>query len=156
MGWLSDKIHRRKMPMFVGAFGALMMVIIMMYCPGLKIHTVYFLLFMLGFFYSSQAVVFALARELSPKHAAGTAMAFTNMLVMLGGMLVQPLVGWLLDFSVKHRLPSVHVNLAHMTKHAHTIYTAVDYQFALQVIPVGILIACIITYFLKETYARAV
>ena len=35
------------------------------------------------------------------------------------------------------------------------LYTAADYQFALSIVPLGIIIAAILTFFLKETYANA-
>jgi hypothetical protein len=35
------------------------------------------------------------------------------------------------------------------------LYTVSDYQFALALIPVGIFIAAILTFFLKETHAHA-
>jgi len=35
------------------------------------------------------------------------------------------------------------------------LYSVDDYQFALSVIPLGILIAAILTFFLKETHAHA-
>ena len=35
----------------------------------------------------------------------------------------------------------------------HQLYTAADYQFALSIIPAGIILAAILTFFLKETYA---
>ncbi len=35
------------------------------------------------------------------------------------------------------------------------MYTANDYQFALSIIPIGIIIAALLTFFIKETYANA-
>jgi MFS family permease len=150
MGYISDKLHRRKVPMLIGASGAAIVVMIILYIPDLSTHQINALMFVLGMFYSSQAIVFAVGRELSPREAAGTAMAMTNMIVMLGGMFIQPLVGWMLDWSIKMRLPAID-----FTNKVQQLYTADDFQFALSVIPVGILIAAILTFFLKETHAHA-
>ena len=107
---------------------------------------------MLGVFYSSQCIVFAVGRELSPAEASGTAMAMVNMIVMLGAMLLQPFVGHLLDCSLKMH-ESVNV-LQHISvDKLQQLYTPVDYQFALSVVPIGIILAIILTFFLKETYA---
>lgn len=152
MGTLSDRLHRRKLPMALGALGALLMVMAVMYIPNLSETQIFVFLFFLGVFYSSQAIVFAVGRELAPYHAAGTAMAFTNMIVMLGGMFIQPLVGVLLDWQVKQRIPEVITKLQPKETLA-TLYTGHDYQFALTVVPIGILIALILTFVLKETYA---
>ena len=153
MGLLSDKLHRRKTPMLIGATGATIVMALLLYLPDLTKNGIYCLMFLLGLFYSSQAIVFAVGRELSPREAAGTAMAMTNMIVMLGGMFIQPLVGWLLDMSARLRQPAM--DLGHITaEKVNQIYTASDYQFALSVIPIGILVAALLTFFLRETHAH--
>ncbi|KTD42512.1 major facilitator family transporter [Legionella quateirensis] len=154
MGYISDRLYRRKFPMLIGAGGAAIVMMMILYLPGLNETNIQSLMFLLGLLYSSQAIVFAVGRELSPGEAAGTAMAVTNMIVMLGAMLLQPLVGHLLDFSL-----SAHIGDAAMTGVAvdnlQKMYTVDDYQFALSIIPLGILIAAILTFFLKETHAHA-
>ena len=152
MGFISDKLKRRKPPMLLGASGAGLVMLIVLYWPGLTESQLDVLLFLLGLFYSAQCIVFAVGRELSPTEAGGTAIAMVNMIVMLGAMLLQPFVGHLLDFSLKmHESVS---ELRYVTgDELHQLYTAVDYQFALSVVPLGIIIAAILTFFLKETYA---
>ena len=111
-------------------------------------------MFLLGLLYSAQSIVFAVGRELSPGEAAGTAMAITNMIVMLGAMLLQPLVGRLLDFSlIAHQGDTSATGPA--VDNVLKLYTLGDYQFALSIIPIGIVIAAILTFFLKETHAHA-
>lgn len=152
MGWISDKLARRKLPMILGAAGAAVVMMMILYLPNLDATRIETLMFLLGFLYSSQCIVFAVGRELSPAEAAGTAMAMTNMIVMLGAMICQPLVGFLLNFSL-----STHVSSATLQALSHEgmkkLYTADDYQFALSIIPIGILIAGLLTFFLKETHA---
>lgn len=149
MGYISDRFERRKFPMLIGAAGAMIMMLIILYVPGLTETNVQILMFLLGLLYSAQAIVFAVGRELSPGEAAGTAMAITNMIVMLGAMLLQPLVGHLLDLSLSARTQTVGT----VVENVHKMYTVVDYQFALSIIPLGIFIAVILTFFLRETYA---
>lgn len=154
MGYISDRLARRKFPMLIGATGAAIVMMIILYYPQLNPSSIQYLMFLLGLLYSAQAIVFAVGRELSPGEAAGTAMAVTNMIVMLGAMFLQPLVGKLLDFSV-----STHIGDAAITGTAvnnlQRLYSVDDYQFALSIIPLGILIAAILTFFLKETHAHA-
>lgn len=154
MGYISDKIKRRKIPMFIGATGAAIIMLIVLYWPGLTATSINILMFLLGLLYSSQCIVFAVGRELSPNEAAGTAMAMTNMVVMLGAMFLQPLVGRLLDLSLASRATNLSIEQIPLEK-LQQLYTANDYQFALSIIPVGIIIAAILTFFLKETYADA-
>jgi len=153
MGYISDKIKRRKLPMMLGASGAAVVMVIILYMPGLTQFSLNILMFLLGLLYSAQAIVFAVGRELSPKEAAGTAIAMTNMIVMIGAMFLQPTVGRLLDWSMLARTSAQAVPV-HVDK-MQQLYIAQDYQFALSVIPLGILIAVILTFFLRETYAHA-
>ena len=156
MGYISDKIKRRKLPMFVGATGAAIVMLMILYMPGLNTTNLSILMFLLGLLYSVQSIVFAVGREVSPKEAAGTAIAMTNMIVMLGAMLLQPLVGRLLDWSLIQRealTPNAVQGLA--ADNLQHLYTAADYTLALSIVPVGIIIAAILTFFLRETYAHA-
>jgi MFS family permease len=154
-GYLSDKLHQRKMPMFVGAVGAGIMMTLVIYLPDTTSRTLYCMMFVLGLFYGVQAVVFAVGRELSPKEAAGTAIATTNMFVMLGAMLLQPLIGSLLDHSVTSRYGEKLAAIQLGTDGMRELYTVADYQFAMMVIPIGIFLAAVLTFFLKETHAHA-
>ena len=154
MGYLSDRLARRKFPMLFGAAGAAVIMMVILYMPGMNETTIQYLMFFLGLLYSSQAIVFAVGRELSPGEAAGTAMAVTNMIVMLGAMFLQPLVGRLLDFSLSKHLPDA-ATTGSAVNNLQKLYSVDDYQFALSIIPVGILIAAILTFFLKETHAHA-
>jgi MFS family permease len=154
MGYLSDRLGRRKFPMLFGAAAAAIIMMVILYMPGLSESSIQILMFFLGLMYSAQAIVFAVGRELSPGEAAGTAMAVTNMIVMLGAMFLQPLVGHLLDFSLSTRLGDIDLTDT-VVNNIHRVYDVSDYQFALSVIPIGILMAAILTFFLKETYAHA-
>lgn len=156
-GFISDKIKRRKLPMFAGAMGAAIVISIVIYVPGLNSVTLHVLMVLLGLLYSSQAIVFAVGRELSPTEAAGTAIAATNMIVMLGAMFLQPIVGKLLDLSQiwnSSRSPAALEQIASNAK--ALVHTAADYQLALSVIPVGIVTAALLTFFLRETYAATI
>ncbi len=155
MGFISDKIKRRKLPMLMGAMGAAIMMSVILYMPNLSTHMLYGSVFLLGLFYSAQAIVFAVGRELSPNEAAGTAIATTNMIVMIGAMFLQPLVGRLLDLSARLHHSLISMPALPVDK-MEELYTAADYQVALSIIPFGIVIAAILVgFFIKETHAHA-
>ncbi len=154
MGLISDRIKRRKLPMVYGASGAALVISIILYVPGLTEQLLDVLMFLLGLLYSVQAIVFAVGREVSPKEAGGTAIAMTNMIVMIGAMVMQPLVGYLLDVSLNARIALLPLEVQPIAR-MHHMYAAADYQFALSIVPVGIAIAAILTYFIRETYADA-
>lgn len=154
-GYVSDHFKRRILPMRVGALSAGVVMVLILYLPGAKGNVLYGLMFLLGLLYSVQAIVFAVGRELSPKEAGGTAIAMTNMFVMLGAILLQPLVGRLLDWCVLARLEGDMTLRTLNSEQIRNLYTAADYQYAMAVIPAGIFIAVILTFFLKETHAHA-
>jgi len=154
MGFISDKIRRRKLPMLIGSSLAAVFMMIILYLPGLNTYHLSFLMFFLGLSYSVQSLVFAVGREVSPREAAGTAIAMTNMIVMIGAMFLQPMVGRLLDWSLLARGGSLTIQ-GIPNDNIHHLYTALDYKIALSIIPLGILIAAFLTFFLRETHAHA-
>ncbi len=73
---------------------------------------------------------------IEPQEAAGTAMAMTNMIVMLGASVLQPIIGNILDWSVKSRNVGITVDSL-SSDQLIQFYTTADYQRALMVIPLG-------------------
>ena len=140
--------------MIWGAVGAAIMMMLILYYPHLSHLSIYVLIFTLGLFYSAQAIVFAVGRELSPNEAAGTAIAVTNMMVMLGAMVLQPLIGHFLDWSVWLQHSHEHA-LLKIPMHHITQYGPEDYRLAMSIIPIGIIVAAILTFFIRETHAQA-
>jgi len=143
-GWISDFIKRRRLPMTVGSLMAFVLITVVIYAPHFPTFMLYPLLFAFGLFSSAQVIVFAVACDYSSPKAAGTAIAFTNFLVMLGGMIVQPLIGYLLDFSAG----------AAAAAQENYLYSVHDYRIALAILPAGLLISFILTFFLQETRCK--
>lgn len=152
MGIISDKIRKRKMPMFLGGVVATFIMLIILYYPKLSVSSLYMLAFALGIFYSVQALVFVVGREVSPDEAAGTAMAMTNMIVMAGPMFLQPLIGKLLDWSYFDRIHTF--NYIGASVDAIRPHSPEDYLIAMSIIPLGMLIAVSLTFFIRETHAH--
>ena len=153
IGAISDKIRRRKLPMIVGATGAAIMMCIILYAPHLSMNTLNVCVFILGLFYSAQTIVFAVGRELSPARSAGSAIALTNMIVMIGAMILQPMIGRLLDLSLRyHHAGDIPKGIA--MNQVHWLYSAADYRLAMSIIPVGIMTAVFLTFFIRETHAK--
>ncbi|MCE3237924.1 MAG: conserved rane protein of unknown function [Gammaproteobacteria bacterium] len=140
-GWFSDFVERRCMPLLVASIAALIVVCVLLYMPHLSFLMVYFLLFIFGFLSSAQILVFAICREVTHFKIAGTAIALTNMFVMIGGNLFQPVIGKLLDLGWSGAMVD-----------GTRVYSVFAYQVALSVMPIGILIAIILIYFVRETH----
>lgn len=145
IGALSDKIRRRRAPLLISAIMSTILISVIFYTPGLSLTTMHVLFFFLGIFCGAHPLCFALGKENSPLKFSGIAVAVTNTLIMLGGMIFQPLVGKLLD---NH---SVSVTL----QNDIPIYSASDYNYALSVVPIGLVISVLLTFFLKETFCES-
>lgn len=142
-GWLSDYIERRCLPITISSSGALIAVCILLYVPISSVPALYFLLFIFGFLSSVQILVFAIGREVSSIKIVGTAIALTNMIVMIGGNIFQPVIGRILD-----------MHWAGVMVDGARVYPASAYQSALIVMPISIAIAIVITFFIRETRGK--
>ncbi|MBK5102823.1 MAG: MFS transporter [Burkholderiales bacterium] len=97
VGALSDRMRRRKPLYALGAVLAAAGWCIVLLVPNLPLSLLVILLGFIGCTSSTVMVGFAIAKESSPAALAGTAGGIANMGNMLGGMIMQPAVGWILD-----------------------------------------------------------
>lgn len=133
-GRISDVTENRLLPMLLGAVSCGAIISIILAFPTVSHLTLSVLLFLFGFSSSAQVIVFAFCRDLSPFKLSGTALALTNMIVMLGAIISQPAIGMLLDW-VGGRPGISKLSLS---------YSVSDYQFALSILPLSMAIACIL------------
>jgi len=97
LGALSDRIGKRK-PLYLG--GAILSLIgwsAAIYLPDLPLWLVVVILIMVGWGAGGMIIGFAYAKESVPPHLAGTVSGVCNMGVMMGPMIMQPLMGVILD-----------------------------------------------------------
>lgn len=144
-GWFSDIIERRCMPISIATTIALVLTCILLYVPSLPIIVIYILLFGFGFMASVQILTFAIAHEISPLKITATAIALTNMLVMVGGNIFQPITGIILDLFWSGTMVE-----------GARIYPATAYQWALSVLPLCLILAIIMMFFLRETRCETI
>ena len=96
-GPLSQRIGRRK-PLYIGGFVIAMLCwSIVVFVPGLPRAALAALLAGVAVSAGVFVLTFAFAKESVPAHLGGSASGIANMGVMLGGLLMQPLVGFVLD-----------------------------------------------------------
>ncbi len=146
IGIISDYIKRRRAPLtFTGFFAALLLCLVFYY-HNLNVSQLNLIFFFIGFCCGAHPLCFALGKENNPNSVSGTAVAVTNMLIMVGGVIFQPLVGKLLDLHASGAVGADGLRL----------YTASDYTFALSVIPIGVALGIFLSIFLRETYCESV
>ena len=138
-GYWSDRTGRRVFPLVVGAFLSMICICMVLYCPNLSLFSLNSLLFLYGLFSGTEILVFIMAKENSGALISGTVFAATNMIVSLGGVVFQPMVGVLLDtFGHRHGVAGEYV------------YGVMDYQWALSVLPLSLLLVVFLGFFLKD------
>jgi MFS family permease len=145
IGALSDRIKRRRLPLIISAVMAAVLLSAVFYVPGISLTTLYVLFFFIGIFCGAHPLCFALGKENNPNAISGTAVAVTNTLIMLGGVVFQPVVGKLLDWHTSNVVQMGDV----------PAYTPGDYTYALSIVPIGLIIAIGLTFFLKETHCES-
>lgn len=143
-GWTSDHLGRRKLPMYFGTLLSALLMLALLYEHHLSNLTVYFLLFFIGFFTGPQVLVFAIAKEISPLRATGTATACTNFVVTMGAFIFAPLVG--------HIMVLLWNGL--MSTQGVPIYSIETMRGALLTLPIMSILVFFLLLFLPETYAK--
>lgn len=140
-GWISDKMQKRRLPLLFGSIFSAVAIAWVIYVPTTPLYVVQTLLFLFGVFSSIEVVCFAVGRETSPQHMSGAAVSFVNLLVMFGGLALQPLVGRILDINWLGRVAD-----------GIRVYDIHAYQHALSVIPLTIVLGVVLCFFLRETF----
>jgi MFS family permease len=136
IGWLSDKLGLRRLPMILSTVLVLGLMLIILYVPITDLPLLFVLLFCLGFFSSAYVIPYAVVRDIVPANVRGTAMGYTNMMcILVGAPILQPLIGWLLNADLNHHMADV-----------------LAYRDALDVLPLSLLIGLVLAFFVKETY----
>lgn len=138
-GYWSDHTGRRVRPLVIGALLSLISIGLVLYYPHLSYTALNVLLFIYGLASGTEIIIFIMAKENTGSYASGTVFAVANMIVSLGGVVFQPLVGMLLDMFGHGKL----VNGEH-------IYLVGDYQIALSMLPLSLLFVIISGFFLKD------
>ena len=97
IGWLSDHLGRRRVPMLLSAAIAGVLLAAVIFGPRWPLWALGVILALHGAAASSMILSFALVKEHNPAAASAVAMGVVNTFVVGSGALLQPLVGWLLD-----------------------------------------------------------
>ena len=139
LGWVSDTIGFRKLPMIIGGFITLFFILLIMYIPHLSLGELMVLFFLRAFAASTQVLAYPLVVESNPRAITNTAEGLACTIIMSAG-LFQFVYGFILDRSWNGAM-----------SHGLRVYTAHDYQLAMLMFPVTFVIAIVLAFFIKET-----
>jgi MFS family permease len=142
-GGLSDHLGHRK-PLY--ALGCLILLVgwsVILLVPALPVWLLVLLLILVGFFSGNMIIGFAFAKESAPAHLAGTATGLVNMGVMMGPMLLQPGVGWILDRHWQGEMAE-----------GVRVYSLEAYRSGFGLLLVWLALALLLILFTQETHCR--
>ena len=144
IGWWSDKIGRRCLPLTIASLLGIISVATVLYIPGLPSPLLFTLLFIFGLAASGQSLSFALVKDMNVTGVVGTAIGFNNMAVVAGGAIFQPLVGILL-----------HMHWDGQLSNGVPVYSVTDYRSAMMVLPFCYLLGMFVSSrLIRETFCR--
>ncbi|KTD71011.1 MULTISPECIES: MFS transporter [Legionella] len=142
VGWISDKMGLRIMPMKMGVIASLLTLLAVLYLP-VSYSVMAFLFFLLGFFTSAQVISYALVAESSPPAMTATAVSVISILTQGGYIVYQNLFSYLLtNHGGMHMVDGT------------PVYLLSAYQYAAIILPIGLLIAFLMLFGLKETHCQ--
>ncbi|MCE3239313.1 MAG: transporter, partial [Gammaproteobacteria bacterium] len=142
-GLISDMISLRKPPLYIASVGGTICLFIMIYVHLPSTYLLGALMLFFGIFSGAFLSSFAIARELQPTRATGAALGFMNMAQSLGGAMLPPIVGLILDLLWNGTFQD-----------GSRVYLLRDYQYALLILPLEMLCAGALLYFIKETHCK--
>lgn len=142
IGWCSDKLGLRILPMKIGAIASLITMLIVLFVP-VSLPVMKVLFFLLGFFTAAQIISYALVAESSSLVMTATAVSVISILTQGGYVIYQNLFSYLLiqhgEVQIRHGVP---------------VYSLSDYQYAAIIFPLGLILALLVLFGLKETHCR--
>lgn len=143
-GWLSDRAGTRRFPVIVGSFFSAITFGVVVYHPlFLTSGLLDVFLFLFGAFASVEVVCFAIGRESNPTNIAATAVAFTNLLIMFGGIVMQPLIGKLLELGWDG-----------IARHGIHVYSSANFHRIFWLVPVIMLFGTMIALLLPGKFSH--
>lgn len=135
LGFLSDKQGKRKPIMWLGVIGSLIMLIAIIIIHINNIYLLFSLFASLGFFTSAQVLSYPLIAETNHPDKVGEATAVASLIIMGSGACAQVLFAFLVDYVKSNKFIT---------------YTANDFQYAIWLFPIAIVIAGIMLIKIKE------
>lgn len=139
VGWLSDKIGLRRLPMIVGAVLSFIVMMTLMCVSQWSHLSLYIIFFLLGLLTSTQIITYPVIFESNDRRIIGMCESFAAVIILGVGALLLPLFGVIMDI---------------LNPHANLVYTAFDYQVALFIFPLCFFISIYLSWSLTETHCK--
>lgn len=139
VGWLSDALGRRKPLMILGAIATLLAITPLFMGITLSASLLGFLFFVLGVTTSTQVITYPLIAESNAGSNTGAATAIASVIIMSGAGVGQVLFGWLMHHHAGKLMQQ---------------YSLADFNFAMWMFPIAVLVSLLAILFTQETYCE--
>ena len=144
-GFFSHYIGRRKPLLWIGSLIGLIASLFIIYL-SMPFWLVFILLFLCGIASAGQILSFALVRDNNSRSVVATGIGFNNMAVVIGGAILQPIVGIILSRTWDGTIGKGGVHL----------YSVESFEIGLILIPALYLLGFLVSLLcIKETYCRS-
>jgi len=143
-GWISDRWLVRKTPMFAGLLLCFIAIAVLLLAPNLGFYSVALLMFLIGIGSSAQILAYPTVTDSNPAALAGSALGLTSTLIMAGGAVIQPVVGWLIEYKWDGLIAA-----------GMPIFSYTNYNFAFWSMPLALIIATGLVFRIKETNCKS-
>lgn len=145
VGYLSDGMRQRRLPMILGALISFIIAFIMLFRPDFSPVQWQLVFFTLGLTTSTQIISYPVIYETNHPSITGASEGLAGVLIMGGGALFQPLFGWIMN---KH--------WSGLMVNGLPKYAGGDYHLAYLILPITLLICIFLARSIKETHCKPV
>jgi len=145
--WFSNFLHSRKWPVLIGCALQLMTIEAIVFLPAISPAVAIALFFIWGFMAGASMLNFAVGADIVRESLTGTSAAVVNAIQFITGGVVMVIPGWVL--AMLDANPSL-APVGAVTQHSFA-----NYQLALFIFPVVLLIALLLFPFYRESHPRA-
>ena len=139
LGWLSDRLGKRRAVMFSGSLLSLLSILLVIYWDQMPIILLGLLLFLFGLGTGAFMLGFVIGKETNKILVAATVIAMINTGDAIFGAVTEPFIGKLLDLGWQG-----------IKLHGAYFYTVATYHRAFVVLPIYLLCALILVKFIRE------
>jgi MFS family permease len=141
VGWISDHLQKRIVPMKISAAITLWLILMVMYMP-MNAIMMGFVFFLVGLVTAAQVISYAFVAETHPPAITAMAVSAISVLTQGGYVIYQNIFSFILthtgEYSVVQGAP---------------VYTLHSYQIAAIILPLGVALAYLLSSRLRETHS---
>ncbi len=142
MGWVSDRLKNRQLPMIFFAVMILIPLISLIVITHQNFYTLLLTFFMIGFFCSAHIIGYSLIAECNSRSITATAEGLASTLMLAGGLAQTPFA-WIL-----------HSRWSGKITNGVAVYSVSDFNRAIMMVVIAAVVAIVIALTLKETHGK--